>query len=244
MHAIASAVAAAAPRKALLLHGSSGSAGAFVSRGAAPFIYACKGRYRDGGPDAWEFEALDADIVGGARSAGCGAWWTYPAGQRSFTADSYEGDLESICAVEAALEAGRIPALVGFSQGAMLAAIVAARAALGESSVPLSCLQLVVCCGGAMPNPHAPLLRRLKETSPPSLVPTLHCLSKVDRINPPEQGEALAACFGATAEVLWHDGGHVMPPRPQLLEAAEFLDRHWSVGGRPASAAEEEITMF
>ena len=106
MHALASAVAAAAPRKALLLHGSGGSAGAFVSRGAAPFIYACKGRYRDGGPDAWEFEALDADIVGGARSAGCGAWWTYPAGQRSFTADSYEGDLESICAVEAALEAG------------------------------------------------------------------------------------------------------------------------------------------
>ena len=93
-------------------------------------------------------------------------------------------------------------------------------------------------------NPHAPLLRRLRETSPPSLVPTLHCLSKVDRINPPEQGEALAACFGATAEVLWHDGGHVMPPRPQLLEAAEFLDRHWRVGGRPASAVEDEITMF
>ncbi len=113
MHALASAVAAAAPRKALLLHGSGGSAGAFVSRGAAPFIYACKGRYRDGGPDAWEFEALDADIVGGARSAGCGAWWTYPAGQRSFTADSYEGDMESSFPVECPRVARPKPARVG-----------------------------------------------------------------------------------------------------------------------------------
>ena len=69
-------------------------------------------------------------------------------------------------------------------------------------------------------------------------------LGGASRLFKERQLGALAACFGATAEVLWHDGGHVMPPRPQLLEAAEFLARHWSVGGRPASAAEEEITMF
>ena len=48
-------------------------------------------------------------------------------------------------------ENGPYDGLLGFSQGAMLAALVAARCSLGESSVNL---RFAIICGAAMPQPH------------------------------------------------------------------------------------------
>ena len=73
----------------VLLHGSGGSAGPSCSAARRPS--STLGSYATAGPSRGTCEALDADIVGGARSAGCGAWWTYPAGQRSFTARLVRG---------------------------------------------------------------------------------------------------------------------------------------------------------
>lgn len=100
-------------RSLLLLHGSGGSAAEFTRRFGASLS------------PPWHLEAIDAP-------AGTGKWWTYPAGQRSFTATSYDGAEESIAAVESELARGNHFGIVGFSQGAMLAAMIAARAALGE----------------------------------------------------------------------------------------------------------------
>lgn len=134
---------------------------------------------------------------------GEGTWWTYPAGERSFTASSYEGAEESIDAVEKAIVEGDFVGLLGFSQGAMLAAIVAARATLGEG--PKLPLQFAIMCGGAMPNPYRPLLDRLRQRGevgvqpPDSVLPTLHCISESDRVNPVELGRELATCFAPRA---------------------------------------------
>ena len=73
-------------RSLLLLHGSGGGAAEFSSRFGASLA-------------SWTLEAIDAP-------AGTGKWWTYPPGERSFTASSYSGAEESIAAVESALVRG------------------------------------------------------------------------------------------------------------------------------------------
>lgn len=80
----------------------------------------------------WKLDCPDAphEIGGGDR-----AWWINPPGERSYTAPSYEGDDESIALVEAAWASTEYDAILGFSQGAMLAAIVCARGILGQGSV-------------------------------------------------------------------------------------------------------------
>jgi hypothetical protein len=86
------------------------------------------------------FDAVDAP-------SGTGKWWTYGPGLRSYTAPSYEGAEESIALVESRISSGGYDGILGFSQGAMLAAIVAARSALGEGPP----LKLAVCCASALP---------------------------------------------------------------------------------------------
>ena len=132
-------------RKILLLPGSCSSAGAFLNMptGAAPLIGAAKATYHDGGRLAWLFEAIDPQTPSGE--------WFCPGG-------TGEGADESIAAVEAALEAGGFAGLVGFDDGAALASLVAARAALGEGCAGR--LQFAVMCSATMPKPYEPLLHR------------------------------------------------------------------------------------
>jgi len=197
-------------RRVLCLHGSGGTAASFLER-LAPL--------RSALGDEWELGALDAP-------GGSGRWWTYPAGERSFTAASYEGAEASISAVERELSTGGYVGVLGFSQGAMLAALVAARCSLGESEVTL---RFAVLCGGATPKPYDALLTRSR-TAPraSALLPTLHCLSAVDDMNPPELGEALADAFRhPPALTLWHDAGHTLPPQgPPMHTVAAFMSEH------------------
>ena len=80
---------------------------------------------------------------------------------------------------------------------------------------------------GAVPKPYEPLLHRLREASPPLLMPTLHCLCATDDMNPATMGEDVASCFAPRSELLWHAAGHALPPAgPEGLGAvAAFLDR-------------------
>ena len=151
-------MSASSGHRILCLHGSGGSGDAFLARLA---------HLQEG--TARTFHAIDAP-------SGRRTWWTYPAGERSFTASSYEGAEQSIAAVEAELESGGYVGLLGFSQGAMLAAIVAARASLRESC-PL--LRFAVICAAAVPKPYEPLLERLRAApEAAAALPTLHCLSE------------------------------------------------------------------
>ena len=192
-------------KRVLCLHGSGGSAAEFLQRLAPLAAEATE----------WELGAISAP-------GGDDRWWTYPQGQRSFTASEYCGAEESIAAVEAELVAGQYQGILGFSQGAMLAAIVAARCALGEGP---GSLKFAVMCSGATPKPYDALFDRLRTSS--AVMPTLHCLSACDKINPSELGESVAGSFRhPTAEVLWHEDGHRVPPNECLADVVSFMDAH------------------
>ena len=84
--------------------------------------------------------------------------------------------------------------------------------------------------GSATPKPYEKLLAALGEQG--CSVPTLHSISAVDRMNPPEMGEEVARCFEPLAEVLWHSDGHAIPPLADdadggMARVAAFLERAW-----------------
>lgn len=208
---VSTAVASATvmPRRVLCLQGKGGD-------GAG--MHARLERLRTVMGSDWQFDCLDAphQIGGGDR-----AWWINPPGERSYTALSYEGDDLSIGQVEDAWSQGSYDALLGFSQGAMLAAVVGARGRLGRGSVRPRAMVLL---GAALPKPHESLLEELSCLEATSFVSmatgltsaSLHCLSKADAINPPELGEWVADCFAKSSlegavQKLWHDSGHVIP---------------------------------
>ena len=210
----------AGARRVLCLHGLGGSKFAFLEHHLKPLRGAAMASYRDWRPVAWEFDAIDAPL------SETGGWWDYsPEGTKSYTADELVGLETSVALVEETIVSGDFCGLFGFSQGAMLASIVAARAALGEG--PCSNLRFAVMCGAALPRPAEPLLHRLRDAPAAErrAMATLHCLSKEDDDQPSERGEALAACFH-DSKTLWHDQGHRLPPRDTCKEIVAWMDEH------------------
>lgn len=103
------------------------------------------------------------------------AWWETPPGVRSFEADEWHGVEQSISLIESMYP---FDALLGYSQGAMLAAILLARAqrGLGPAKVP------AVIGGAAWPLPFESLLTDLPQSGMPA---TLHTIGSRDDVNPP-----------------------------------------------------------
>ena len=64
--------------------------------------------------------------------------------------------------MEEKIQEGGFDGLAGFSEGAALAAVVTARAALGEEGASTN-LKFAVMCGGAFPTPYEELLERCRE---------------------------------------------------------------------------------
>lgn len=211
-------------RSLLCLHGSGGSAAEWARISAWARA------------SSWELAAIDAP-------AGNGKWWTYPPGQRSFTASSYTGAEESIQMVEAELIRGKHSGVIGFSQGAMLAAIVAARCALGESATSLRC---AVICAAAMPKPYEPLLHRLRDAPDEAKLnlPTLHTLCATDPMNPSNLGEEVANCFAPSAEILWHGDGHALPPLTLAGVTIEQEQQAESDGGGGGAATMDDVAAW
>ena len=136
---------------------------------------------------------------------------------------------------------------MGFSQGAMLAAIIMAQStvdirknairtqphngSLMDWNVPAQVTRhrsrhagprLALLFGAALPKPYEKLLAAVGSLGTP-LPPSLHFLSRSDKTNPPEQGEWLAQCLAG--EVYWHKQGHRVPDDPNALDAASnFLE--------------------
>ena len=213
----AAPIGADSPRRFLLLHGSGTTAGAFVNsptaRGAKEFLTGVPRRVDTGIliPPNWIYSALDAGFADG--------WWEGD--------DKFKNVDKSIAEVEAAIEEQQAAGIIGHEQGATLAALVAARSALGEG-VPL---KFAVMCGATMPtegSAPAALLERLRST-PSASIPTLHCISKSDTVTPPELSEELARCFDG--KVIWHDRGVAMPGRSWWEESEGFPE--YCIGGGP-----------
>ncbi|XP_027718155.1 esterase OVCA2 [Vombatus ursinus] len=117
-------------------------------------------------------------------------------------------------------ECGPLDGLLGFSQGAALAALVCALGQAGDPRFPLP--RFVILISGfrprgpklAQPFPQAPLL-----------LPSLHVLGETDRVIPSQESLELAGCFSG-AVTLSHPGGHFIPAAsPQRQAYLKFLDQ-------------------
>ena len=197
------------PLRVLCLHGKGGSAREFAER--TKFVSELLP------PDAVELVCVDAPhSLGEGRGF---AWWSQaPEGARSYEAERFIGADESLAAVRAAWP---FDALLGHSQGAMLAAMVVAGCA-GDAVQP----RAAIMTGAAWPRPYGDALRALAARDSATIPPTLHVLGRADGINPPEMGLEVAECCGAEAQVHWHDGGHIVPSDAASCEVIRaFLAR-------------------
>mmetsp|Transcript_58621 Transcript_58621/g.117740 ORF Transcript_58621/g.117740 Transcript_58621/m.117740 type:complete len:259 (+) Transcript_58621:88-864(+) len=231
------------PRKfrVLALHGKGGNGVSFEKR-LAPLIALTSENFE------WHFATAPNAVDGGPDSF---AWWTMPPGVRSFEAKEFGGLDESLKVLdESWLSSGPFDVVFGHSQGAMLTAIVLARATMtpqssfepatsavsglsetsssrpnGLPSTPVIFKpRCAVLTGAAWPNPFDALFNDLRASSSPPPA-TLHCWGTSDTMNPPAYAEKLKDCFGEKGQELVHSGGHVVPMDPSSMASiVRFLD--------------------
>ncbi|KAM9272583.1 esterase OVCA2 [Morus bassanus] len=147
-------------------------------------------------------------------------WWfsgpgTFEAGEAAAAPAGLE---ESLSAVAAALaERGPFDGLLGFSQGAALAAMVCALRARGDPRFPVAFAILVAGFASRAPA-HGHFYRE------PIALPTLHVMGDADAVIAAPLSRELAQCF-VEPVVLTHPGGHFVPvAAPQKKAYLDFLD--------------------
>ena len=209
-------------RKMVALHGKGGNAAGFELY-MQPLVAATA--------ETWEW-----DFVEGPHSTGGDgrAWWNLPPGVRTFEATELEGIEESLALLDA-----RAPfdGVMGFSQGAMLAAVACGRGLKGGNRPSVA-----IIVGAAFPTARGEDVRKLMrvetaaaeadgemrnaiperfaEVVPPvePLVRSLHVVGKQDTMNPPAQAMRVAEAFFC-AELLEHPGGHIVPMDERAMRA-------------------------
>ena len=160
----------------------------------------------------------------------------------------------SLAALEAVWRArGPYDGVVGFSNGAAAAFLLAAHAAAAPARFPG--LRFAVLAGGYVPEP-------LKQLLPPALVagdsgsggggdggaaalarplalPSLHIMGEADPVVSVDDGAALARCFEAGARrVLKHPGGHFVPQQARhCAEVVGFVSGFLDDGRRDGGGA-------
>uniref|UniRef100_A0A674J1K9 Esterase OVCA2 n=1 Tax=Terrapene triunguis TaxID=2587831 RepID=A0A674J1K9_9SAUR len=150
-------------------------------------------------------------------------WWFSRSREETFDAleeaAACKGLDESLDTVARALaEQGPFDGLLGFSQGAALAAMVCALKQRGDARFPFE-FAIVVAGFRSRAAPHSGYYRE------PIAVPTLHVLGDTDRVIPPGLSRELASHFVDPA-VLTHPGGHFVPAAaPQKRAYLEFLGK-------------------
>ncbi|NXD11589.1 OVCA2 Esterase, partial [Nothocercus nigrocapillus] len=156
------------------------------------------------------------------------AWWFSGPGtfEAREEAAAPEGLDESLSAVAAALaEHGPFDGLLGFSQGAALAAMVCALRAAGDSRFPVAFAVLVAGFASRAPA-HAGFYRQ------PIALPTLHVVGQADAVIAPHLSWELARSF-VEPVVLEHPGGHFVPAAaPQKKGYLAFLERFQPTQGQ------------
>jgi predicted esterase len=119
----------------------------------------------------------------------------------------------------AMLEHGPVFALLGFSQGAAVAAYYMCRCGLDEALPAPACL---IAISGFMPR-DAALAADLEQVG--ISAPTMHVIGAADAIIPRERSEALAMSCGLR-RVHVHPGGHFIPTCSGAFEqeVVAFID--------------------
>jgi predicted esterase len=121
--------------------------------------------------------------------------------------------------------------ILGFSQGAMVAAVAAAASTRGE----LPELPFVVLVAGRVPRAEA--LKAFFDR--PVAVPSLHVWGDRDAVTGPYCQELVEAFDGATREVSRWPGAHVVPTKGPAADAIVDFVRRRATGGQgmPAGGA-------
>ncbi|XP_061219421.1 esterase OVCA2 [Neopsephotus bourkii] len=155
-------------------------------------------------------------------------WWFSGPGtfEAAEAAAEPAGLEESLSAVAAALaEQGPFDGLLGFSQGAALAAMVCALRARGDPRFPVGFAILVAGFASRAPA-HGHFYRE------PIALPTLHVVGDTDAVIAASLSRELAQCF-VEPVVLSHPGGHFVPAAaPQRKVYLDFLDRFCPAQGQ------------
>ncbi|XP_064323675.1 esterase OVCA2 [Phalacrocorax carbo] len=215
---VAGAMSEGRPLRLLGLHGYRQSERRFRQRTGA-LRKALRGRA--------ELVAVSAPhpVPGGEDGDGDGddpprGWWfsgpgTFEAGEAAAAPAGLE---ESLSAVAAALaEHGPFDGLLGFSQGAALAAMVCALRARGDPRFPVAFAILVAGFTSRAPS-HGHFYRE------PIALPTLHVMGDTDTVIAAPLSRELAQHF-VEPVVLTHPGGHFVPTAaPQKKAYLDFLD--------------------
>ncbi|HEX3760094.1 MAG TPA: hypothetical protein VHW23_15365 [Kofleriaceae bacterium] len=171
--------------------------------------------------------AADAGFVcvdAPALAAGDFGWWHAVPDEhdRSGQAVHYRG-WSATCAWLFALlrDDGPFDGVFGFSQGAAVAALLAALCVVERPASDPPALPFAILAGGFASRDarHATLLERAGGIA----VPSLHLIGRRDGVVAPRDSHALASRFAAPA-VVEHDGGHVIPSTPGVVSAVrQFL---------------------
>ena len=158
------------------------------------------------------------------------AWWFYhpEMSDHGHAADSSEvcvGLEDSVRAVQDTLRThGPFHGLLGFSQGAALAALLCRLSERGEAdghSDSVLHLSFALLIAGFTSQAQLSCHTLLHDM--PIKMPTFHVIGSGDRVIPPTASERLLALC-TDAQTYQHDGGHYMPASPGLKSALlQFL---------------------
>ncbi|XP_012787368.2 esterase OVCA2 [Sorex araneus] len=155
-------------------------------------------------PRGWWFSEADADVFTALEE---------PAACRGLDA--------ALATVARALQQlGPFDGLLGFSQGAALAALVCALGQAGDARFPVP--RFLILVSGFCPRG-----RDFKEPilQAPLALPSLHVFGDTDRVIPSQESMQLANLFPG-AVTLTHTGGHFIPAAaPQRQAYLKFLDQ-------------------
>lgn len=172
------------------------------------------------------------------------AWWHLPPGERSFTTPAFEGWDATVAYVRRLwVERGPFDGILGFSQGAILLAGLAATGVLlppglgaaedAAAGVGAAVLRpgLLMVFGAALPGPFRDQLSSIP--SAPGRR-ALHGIGRLDSINPPEQARQVAEALGG--EIWEHPGGHDVPMDDEALGVYEAFLRQGTAAAAQAAA--------
>ena len=200
----------------LCLHGYAQNANFFSSR---------TGAVRKGIKALADVHYLDAphaatgaflgDIDADARGAPLG-WWNTRDAERPALSGAYVGLDESVARVKRCVaDDGPFDGVLGFSQGATLAALLC----LSEPGL----FGFALLFAGFVPRDAIVRAPFDAAAAAPNATPTFHCLGASDASVPPDVARSLASCFASPA-VFEHAGGHVVPGNAPLRNAVkDFL---------------------
>lgn len=132
------------------------------------------------------------------------AWWL--PRRNSDQQWEFDGVDAALEAVSAAAAGGDVHAVLGFSQGAALASLIAGLHAHDAAASPVPELRLVACAGGFPFAPASPDYSHLFRT--PLQVPSLHITGAKDEVVSSAKSNKLASLF-AEPRRCQHTGGHV-----------------------------------